>query len=184
MGYPEVQNFQILILKILEKNLKFLKRNKELLNIQCQESVDKNKLPVSNTLRNLFLKLNFLLNSKISQVVVLFFSFCCELVPVIKDLPMMPERGREEFSMNDPQNVQIPESLGPLMYEIWPRLVKFFTELILGEIGSDELGSRLLEYPKAFSKTTTIVVNRVKPRKRWKPTFQSLKDSFTFLPKR
>ena len=95
----------------LNNNEKFVQFLKEKINLEK-----------SNIFRQLILRICPIILSKKVTLISKFLSILKEYIPILYLLPMEREEN-ENFSTEDPNNVSIPSSLGPVMFEIWKYLI-------------------------------------------------------------
>ena len=95
----------------LNNNEKFVQFLKEKINLEK-----------SNIFRQLILRTCPIILSKKVTLISKFLSILKEYIPILYLLPMEREEN-ENFSTEDPNNVSIPSSLGPVMFEIWKYLI-------------------------------------------------------------
>ncbi len=79
-------------------------------------------LETSNIFRQLILRLCPIILSKKIILISKFLSILKEYIPILYLLPMEREEN-ENFSTEDPNNVSIPSSLGPVLFEIWKYII-------------------------------------------------------------
>ena len=95
----------------LNNNEKFVQFLKEKINLET-----------SNIFRQLILRLCPIILSKKIILISKFLSILKEYIPILYLLPMEREEN-ENFSTEDPNNVSIPSSLGPVLFEIWKYII-------------------------------------------------------------
>jgi hypothetical protein len=95
----------------LNNNEKFVQFLKEKINLEK-----------SNIFRQLILRICPIILSKKVTLISKFLSILKEYIPILYLLPMEREEN-ENFSTEDPNNVSIPSSLGPVLFEIWKYII-------------------------------------------------------------
>lgn len=83
---------------------------------------EKTSIEEANVFRKLILRISPLILSKNIIFIGKTLSIISEYIPTLNILPMRREED-ENFSTEDPNNVSIPSSLGPIMHEIWSYLI-------------------------------------------------------------
>ena len=105
------ENQKKIIEQLSESNEEFLKILKEKINIEK-----------SNIFRKLILRINPIILSKKVNLISKYLLILKEYIPILYYLPMEREEN-ENFSTEDPNNVLIPSSLGPIIFEIWKYII-------------------------------------------------------------
>ena len=105
------ENQKKIIEQLSESNEEFLKILKEKINIEK-----------SNIFRQLIIRINPIILSKKVNLISKYLLILKEYIPILYYLPMEREEN-ENFSTEDPNNVLIPSSLGPIIFEIWKYII-------------------------------------------------------------
>ena len=88
----------------------------------CKYLKDKISIEDANVFRQLILRIVPLVLSKNITLISKSLQILNEYIPSLVILPMKREE-EENFSAEDPNNVMMPSSLGPIMHEIWQYLI-------------------------------------------------------------
>ena len=128
--FYKISNFQnkIIINNIYEKYQK-ININKSTIEFITNENENflsflKEKINIENcnVFRQLILRIIPIVLSKKIILISKCLNIIKEYLPIMNFLPMIREEN-ENFSEEDPSNVSIPSTLGPVMYQIWKYLI-------------------------------------------------------------
>lgn len=147
------QHFNNEILNIFESCMRIFLLCKDTFKQQAEDDSKHQKRGISNSIRILQLKISNYLEYRNSFKVNAYFGMLLISVSTLVDIPMTPETDPGDYSAEDGHNVAIPSMIGPLIHELWPRVVEVVRACFGRVLVTDILGQLVASIAIAESST-------------------------------